>query len=118
MQRRPPTRNPAATTGSRSSTPVVACCSPTRACREATGHENIVIEFFVQIILKQADEYEFHADCERAISLALIARYQGKTFWTSEVNDIHFDEALARTCSSTRPSLMSRSRRLSQLLNV
>src|SRR5262249_14605980 len=43
---------------------------------------------------READEFEFHADCERSILLALSASYQGKTFWTSEVIDLHFDEPL------------------------
>ncbi len=41
---------------------------------------------------KNADEYEFHADCERGVLLALIGRYKGREFWRSEVIDVRFDE--------------------------
>jgi hypothetical protein len=41
-----------------------------------------------------ADEYEFHADCERGALLAVISKYQGRVLSSSEVIDVHFDEAL------------------------
>lgn len=43
---------------------------------------------------KNADEYEFHADRERGVLLALLSKFQGHVFAGSEVVDIHFDETL------------------------
>ena len=43
---------------------------------------------------KEADEYEFHGDCERGVLLALISRYKGTVFSVSEVVEVSFDEIL------------------------
>jgi hypothetical protein len=44
---------------------------------------------------KNADEYEFHADCQLSVLLALFAKYKGSIFWSSEITEVHFDEAIA-----------------------
>jgi hypothetical protein len=43
---------------------------------------------------KGADEYEFHADPERAAVLAILARYRGEVFSADEVTEVAFGEVL------------------------
>lgn len=54
---------------------------------------------------KDADEYEFHADCQRGVLLALSSSYKGSVFWCSEVTEVHFDEAMADELFTYTPRL-------------
>lgn len=41
-----------------------------------------------------ADEYEFHADRERGVLLALFARQNGELYWSTEATEVQFDEPM------------------------
>jgi hypothetical protein len=53
----------------------------------------------------EADEYEFHADCERAVLLGLLSRFAGEVFAIHEVQSISFDENLESTIFTYTPEL-------------
>ena len=59
--------------------------------KKGTQFENLFSRFGLP---KEADEYEFHGDCERGVLLALISRYKGTVFSVSEVVEVSFDEIL------------------------
>ena len=52
-----------------------------------------------------AEDYEFHAEPQRGVLLAIIARHGGETFEINEVTRVEFDEPLDRNLFTYTPAL-------------